>query len=243
MRGGGGNGHSHGHSNSERYSNQQETSSSEEAQNLDHVGDHADSSIDSHDSNNAGNDNHNHSSLDLNLRNETPQDRVLKLSRLYRREIIIQATSYVAVFCLVYFPGMITFTSPNPSDVLILFTMIFYPLGGFLNILVYTRPKVANLRRTHPECSRLRGFWLVIKAGGEIPDDVDFSVSCCQDCCSIPPWLIEPEYDEDYDYNYGNVPGASTNNNNHHYNHNNHGNRPKQHARSFAGIQLSRIGL
>eukprot|EP00553_Chaetoceros_curvisetus_P001335 CAMPEP_0204622506 /NCGR_PEP_ID=MMETSP0717-20131115/8152_1 /ASSEMBLY_ACC=CAM_ASM_000666 /TAXON_ID=230516 /ORGANISM="Chaetoceros curvisetus" /LENGTH=90 /DNA_ID=CAMNT_0051637237 /DNA_START=872 /DNA_END=1141 /DNA_ORIENTATION=- len=77
--------------------------------------------------------------------------------------------------------------------------MTFFPLGGFLNILVYTRPKVASLRRTHPECSRIRGFWMVLHAGGEIPDEIDLSVSFCHGCCRLPAWL-----ESEYEYASGN---------------------------------------
>lgn len=123
---------------------------------------------------------------------ETPQDRLQHLSRLYRREITIQATSYVGVFCLIYIPiflGPLLWNFGIYSHGLNVVIMTTYPLGGCLNILVYTRPKIAVLRRSHPECSFLRGFWLVIRAGGEIPNEVDLSVTCCQDCCRPPAWL------------------------------------------------------
>ncbi len=127
---------------------------------------------------------------------ETPQDRVQNLSRLFRREITIQATLYVMSFCLTYMPMIINtvfaifYLYPT---VICAMQAFFWPLGGFLNILVYTRPKVASLRRDYPECSRLRGFWLVLRAGGEIPDDIHHSsqsTSCC-DCgwCRLPAYL------------------------------------------------------
>eukprot|EP00553_Chaetoceros_curvisetus_P010273 CAMPEP_0204629964 /NCGR_PEP_ID=MMETSP0717-20131115/19333_1 /ASSEMBLY_ACC=CAM_ASM_000666 /TAXON_ID=230516 /ORGANISM="Chaetoceros curvisetus" /LENGTH=389 /DNA_ID=CAMNT_0051647061 /DNA_START=53 /DNA_END=1222 /DNA_ORIENTATION=+ len=127
---------------------------------------------------------------------ETPQDRVLKVSRLYKREMIIQATSYVVAFCMVYIPMVIvSFFAEN--KMLHVVTMIFYPLGGFLNILVFTRPKVAFLRRNHPQLSRLRGFWLVLKTGGEIPDDSELTNDrpFCS-CCRPSTWLESEEFDE-----------------------------------------------
>ncbi len=131
-----------------------------------------------------------------NGENETPQDRVQHLSRLYRREITIQATSYVLAFCVTDIPLVIGVSLAENlffSSVLDAIAIFTYPLGGFLNILVYTRPKVDSLRRrSHPGCSRLRGFWLVLRAGGEIPE-VDLSVSCCQDCCHAPA-LDDSEY-------------------------------------------------
>lgn len=54
-----------------------------------------------------------------------------------------------------------------------------YPLGGLFNILVYTRPAVAVLRRRYPEFSRFRALLLVIKAGGEVPEDDLGRLWCC----------------------------------------------------------------
>ncbi len=123
---------------------------------------------------------------------ETPQSRVQRLSRLYRREMMTQAISFVVIFCLMYIPPMMGCT---------IVSLIFYPLGGFLNILVYTRPKVSELRRRYPgECSRLRGFWLVLKMGGEIPDEIGVSSSCCMDCCKCPSLVDESEYDDSHYY-------------------------------------------
>ncbi len=119
---------------------------------------------------------------------DTPQGRVQQISRLYRREMTIQATLYVGAFSLMYIPVAIGPLTTGPVS-LQLITMTFFPIGGLMNILVYTRPKVANLRRDNPECSRMRGFWLVLIEGGEIPREVDLSISCCQGCCSQPTWL------------------------------------------------------
>ncbi len=76
----------------------------------------------------------------------------------------------------------------DPPEFLHAVAKSFFPLGGFLNILVYTRPKVAVFRRTHPICSLVRDFWLVLDGGGEIPKEehFDLSISCCQTCCRAP---------------------------------------------------------
>ncbi len=133
------------------------------------------------------------------LEADTPQSRVQQLSKLYQSEMMNQAVYYVGAYCLMYVPGAVSFVVCPPAF-LITITMIFTPLGGFLNILVYTRPKVAELRRRYPECSRLRGFWIVLKTGGEIPDNMDLSLSCCEDCCSVPSCFLESGYDSDYSY-------------------------------------------
>jgi len=51
-----------------------------------------------------------------------------------------------------------------------------------VNILIYTRPHAVSLRRNHPNCSRIKALWLVLKAGGEVPDEIDLSKTfdlCC----------------------------------------------------------------
>ncbi len=124
-----------------------------------------------------------HEDLDhSNEENETPQDRLQNLSKLYVRENMIQAVLYVIILLLTYsFYAATAIYYRHELDATAIF---FLPLGGFLNILVYTRPMVAGLRRTHPEFSRIYGFWLVLRAGGKIPDDDDLSLSCCPGCCS-----------------------------------------------------------
>ncbi len=141
--------------------------------------------------------------IEENEENESPQDRVQTLSRLYRKEMTIQATSYVGAFFLMYIPIMAVSTMSYPPEFLLVPAMIFYTLGGFVNILIYTRPKVANVRRRYPECSRLRGFWLVLRAGGEIPDEVDLSVSFCHGCCHAPEWESKYEITVSEDANAG----------------------------------------
>jgi len=55
-----------------------------------------------------------------------------------------------------------------------------FPLGGVFNILVYCRPKVNAIRREKAALSWVKSLWLVIMAGGEIPDsDSTERFSCC----------------------------------------------------------------
>ncbi len=96
------------------------------------------------------------------------------ISRLYKRELATQACGYVAVFCSTIFLyttySMLLVSGVQPGKVFLLYVVALYPLGGFFTILVYTRPNVASFLRRCPECSRLHAFWLVLKAGGEVPD-------------------------------------------------------------------------
>ncbi len=102
------------------------------------------------------------------------QEDVLHLSSLYRNEIVLQATCYVGAFILTYGPHIIIYclvrAGTSPPKILVITAMTLLPLGGFFNILVYSRPKAASLRRTYPNRSRLLCLWLVLRASGEIPE-------------------------------------------------------------------------
>jgi len=121
------------------------------------------------------------------LEHEADADYVL---RLYKRETIIQSSLYVGAFFLSYLlPLMQTigslYSHKFPSITLTLMS-IFYPLGGLFNIFVYTRPKIVRFRHAFPECSRLRAFFLVMKAGGEVPDVTDRNALKLCNCCPTP---------------------------------------------------------
>ena len=96
------------------------------------------------------------------------------LVKFYKREIIIQACLYVATFFVTYiYLWCLTFANiiahQTPSVWMNCLASIFYPIGGFFNILVYTRPKVVSLRRSHPEYSWFQAFAMVVKAGAVVP--------------------------------------------------------------------------
>jgi hypothetical protein len=90
-------------------------------------------------------------------------------SRARRKETAKQAMLYVAVFFITYgWPLTYEWTYMNfPFAANILF-YLFYPLGGFFNILVYTRQRVATVRKRN-SCSWIKGVWEVAKAGGDVP--------------------------------------------------------------------------
>ncbi len=108
------------------------------------------------------------------------------VSRLYKKELLIQLCLYVSVYCLCMLPygivQLMILARVPPSQNLLLAVATLFPLGGLFNIFVYTRPKVSAYRRTHPECSRLRALWLVLKAGGELPNANRNSTRCCLSC-------------------------------------------------------------
>ncbi len=117
----------------------------------------------------------------------TTSSQLQQLSRLYRRENLIQSSCYVIAFFTIYFPIIIIYfmvfmNVPVIPPFLQITGWILFPSGGLVNILIYTRPHVVSLRRNHPNCSRIKALLLVLKAGGEVPDEIDLSRTfdlCC----------------------------------------------------------------
>ena len=94
-------------------------------------------------------------------------------SRNRRRQTINQSLLYVAAFFVTYtFPfawGIFQMIGQNMPFALNLLLQIFFPLGGFFNIIVYTRQKVSSVRLRNLDYSWIRAFWTVLKAGGDLP--------------------------------------------------------------------------
>mmetsp|Transcript_2998 Transcript_2998/g.5608 ORF Transcript_2998/g.5608 Transcript_2998/m.5608 type:complete len:536 (-) Transcript_2998:45-1652(-) len=108
---------------------------------------------------------------DNRVEEESDADRV---ARLLRREVALQVVLYVLSFLLTYgWIVMITFLYPgnNSTPLFVSVTVAaLFPLMGFFNILIYTRPQVVAYRRWHNEISWPAAFWHVLKAGGGNPD-------------------------------------------------------------------------
>lgn len=99
----------------------------------------------------------------------------LDLVKIYKREFVVQASLYVFAFLLTYVTVWISLlvaiiAEEEPSDFVKILLGIFYPIGGALNILVFTRPKVLTLRRRNPDRSWIWAFVAVIMAGGAVPE-------------------------------------------------------------------------
>lgn len=124
---------------------------------------------------------------------ETTSEFVDRLQRLFVRETMAQGRLYIGVFFLVYV-GPIGLSiihlqsNSKPSFVFFNLAVALYPLGGFFNILVYSRPKVRHLMRRNSDISFLHAVCIVIRAGGDLPDESTFrqasrqveDVSCCR---------------------------------------------------------------
>jgi hypothetical protein len=132
---------------------------------------------------------------------ETEADHV---ARLLRREVTLQVVLYVMAFLMTYgWIVLVTFLFRENISIPLFMSMIiviFFPLMGLFNILIYTRPQVVAYRRLHRETSWPVAFWRVLKAGGENPDAVTSSAEysrqsskCCKGCFGIVKQKQKPK--------------------------------------------------
>ena len=89
------------------------------------------------------------------------------------KETVVQTMLYTTGFLLTYAPMLVyrhffRHKGSTPKIVLLIVQTLF-PLGGFFNILIYTRGAVLSFRREHPEYLWCQAFYEVFKAGGEVP--------------------------------------------------------------------------
>ncbi|GFH48104.1 hypothetical protein CTEN210_04580 [Chaetoceros tenuissimus] len=98
------------------------------------------------------------------------------LQRSYARASLVQSSLYVIAFCFTYtflifdFLYVLISNKPNPEWTFIALSLTL-PIGGLLNILVYTRPKVLKVKEKHPNFPKFVCLFLVIVSGGEAPDE------------------------------------------------------------------------
>ena len=113
-------------------------------------------------------------SLRSGIQDPRHQQETDTIRRTIRREIFLQAFWFVAAFfCTFIFFHILQLKlvfGYTPSDIHYQVASFLFPVGGVFNVLVYTRPKVSNLRIRQPQLSRLKAFWMVVKAGGVIPN-------------------------------------------------------------------------
>ncbi|GFH56282.1 hypothetical protein CTEN210_12758 [Chaetoceros tenuissimus] len=91
-----------------------------------------------------------------------------------------QSMLYILAFMLVYAgPIIMMFLNlfgNDRSTAKFWLVSVFYPIGGFLNMLIYTRPKVQALKEVEPQLPVFICFLCVILAGGEVPSSlVDYN--------------------------------------------------------------------
>lgn len=99
-----------------------------------------------------------------------------RLASQRSKETMHQSLLYVGAYCITYSCSVILYLAfywqgSKPPRIFVFVAVTLFPIGGLLNILVYTRPKVSTVQRRY-ECSWLRAFWEVFKAGGEVPSHI-----------------------------------------------------------------------
>lgn len=91
-----------------------------------------------------------------------------------------QSILYILAFMLVYSGTILALIlrllKVENTVVIFWFISLFYPIGGFLNMIIYTRPKVHALKKLIPELPILICFVIVILAGGETPSLADLGI-------------------------------------------------------------------
>ena len=97
-------------------------------------------------------------------------------SRARTRKVLVQTVLFIVVFIITsIWPIVITvgFLSRGvkPPVALDIITKCLYPSNGILLLLVFTRSKVATVLERWEGCSRARAFWVVVKAGFEVPSN------------------------------------------------------------------------
>lgn len=93
--------------------------------------------------------------------------------RTWRREAVIQGILYVSIFFLsnvavvVFQLEAFTLMKPQPL-VKLIFISGLYPMLGFFNLIIYVRPKVAELRLQDDQLSWIKAFFLIVRARGDV---------------------------------------------------------------------------
>ena len=113
--------------------------------------------------------------------NLTPQNQAKSLAM----QSLGQSSLYICACILVNFFPIVAYIfaaigKPRP-DFVHWGVSLFWPLGGFFNILIYTRPKVTKMRRVYPELSHFSWFVLflvIVVSGGEVPE-IDLGSNEC----------------------------------------------------------------
>lgn len=111
--------------------------------------------------------------LEIEVHRALDGKKAIRKAALYRRVILHQAILFGLAYIIAYFFFWIVHISflagKQPSYGITYMAAFFYPIGGFLYIFVYARPKASFYRIENPECSWMQAFWIVIMAGVDSP--------------------------------------------------------------------------
>ncbi|GFH55240.1 predicted protein [Chaetoceros tenuissimus] len=100
-----------------------------------------------------------------------------ELRKLYVKVISTQALLWIAANVIILGPFLgISYLmlqkniAPEDLPLILRFSnSIIYPLKGVIHILIFTRPAVMFFRQIRKDHNWIRSFYLIVKAGGEVP--------------------------------------------------------------------------
>lgn len=113
--------------------------------------------------------------MNANDTDENNGGQMNELQRQYTiaKESLTQSSLYVLAYVASYLfltVALLLHLSGARVPMWIVYALsVFWPLSGFFNILVYTRPKVRKLSEKYPEFNRFILFLVVIMSGGDAP--------------------------------------------------------------------------
>ncbi|GFH55851.1 hypothetical protein CTEN210_12327 [Chaetoceros tenuissimus] len=116
---------------------------------------------------------------DDNRNAEEAAEKAETLRKLYLKVSTTQVFLFAGAYILGNFPFFFVSITRNingnapgsGNPYLRYFMTICFAGVGIMNILVFTRPAIANLRRLKPDFSWCYSFYLVLLNGGEVPDE------------------------------------------------------------------------
>ncbi|GFH56281.1 predicted protein [Chaetoceros tenuissimus] len=97
-----------------------------------------------------------------------------ELTKRAMHQSILYILSFMIVYAAPMFMIFLQLFGYNRPEENFWLVSIFYPIGGFLTMLIYTRPKVQALKKVEPQLPVFICFLCVIIAGGELPSLVDY---------------------------------------------------------------------
>ena len=91
--------------------------------------------------------------------------------RFRSKEALTQSYLFIGSFGIcyifIYIAGSFEFFKLDTPYFITLAMWIFFPLQGFFNIIVFTRPHVVELKKAHKDLTKWQAIWMVIKSGGD----------------------------------------------------------------------------
>ena len=105
------------------------------------------------------------------LKNVSMQRKKDESDRKYSKQVSAQAMYYLLAFFFTWTPATVTrcmqMMNAKVPYAMLLLMAIFTPMQGFLNFLVYMRPRWIAYRKKHPEWGRCMAFAMIFRNGSQ----------------------------------------------------------------------------